>query len=152
MEQGKNKNGTIALLVVIIVILLALVVLLVTGTISFKSSETGVENQVTDTTDNVSKELYYYKLGDDLNTEFKIYQIGNVYIATSTMQGKQCNTSDTLIFNSEGRKLKEYKYAYVQFDNDIINISYSTDGVCLSSSENMISVSYQVVGSNIVEK
>lgn len=40
MEQEKNKNGVIALLVVIIVILLALVVLLATGTISFKSSNT----------------------------------------------------------------------------------------------------------------
>ena len=39
MEQEKNKNGVIALLVVIIVILLTLVVLLATGNINFQSTE-----------------------------------------------------------------------------------------------------------------
>ena len=39
MEQSKNKNAVVGLLVVIIVILLALVALLATGTISFKSND-----------------------------------------------------------------------------------------------------------------
>ena len=44
MEQSKNKNVVIALLVVIIVILLALVALLATGTISFKSNDCTTES------------------------------------------------------------------------------------------------------------
>ncbi len=44
MEQGKNKNGIIALLVVIIIILLALVILLATGIINLKSNVTNNSN------------------------------------------------------------------------------------------------------------
>ena len=44
MEQGKNKNAVVLLLVVIIVILFALVALLATGTISFKSNESITES------------------------------------------------------------------------------------------------------------
>lgn len=40
MEQGKNKNGVIILLVVLVVILAALCVLFATGTIKLKSDET----------------------------------------------------------------------------------------------------------------
>ena len=47
MEQEKNNQGVIVLLVIIIVILLTLVVLLATGTISFKS-ETSSNNQTAD--------------------------------------------------------------------------------------------------------
>ena len=50
MEQEKNKNGIVALLVVIIVILLTLVVLLATGTISLKS------DNVTDNNNNQTNE------------------------------------------------------------------------------------------------
>ena len=39
MEQGKNKNGIIALLVVLVIILAVLCVLFATGTISFKNNE-----------------------------------------------------------------------------------------------------------------
>ena len=161
MEQEKNNKGVIALLVVIIVILLALVILLATGTISFKQQEvincsnekmSETTSEDADSTINDFKELYKYELGDDLNTEFKIQQIGEIYIATSTLKGKQCNWSDTLIFNSSGEKLKEYKYAYVNVDANNIEISYSDDGRCLSSGENMKAITYQVVNSNIVEK
>ena len=161
MEQGKNKNGVIILLVVIIAILTVLCVLFATGTIHFNRQETiDCNNENTgekaseDTGSRINdfKELYKYELGDDLNTEFKIQQIGEIYIATSTLKGKQCNWSDTLIFNSSGEKLKEYKYAYVNIDANNIEINYSNDGRCLSSGENMKTITYQVVNSNIVEK
>ena len=156
MEQEKSKNGIITLLAIIIVILLASCVLLAMGAIRFKVDETASnsEKQTDNTsavTNHVSNELYLYKLGDESNTEFKIYQIDNVFIATSTILAKQCNTSDTLIFNSDGVKLKEYKYAYVTIDDDIIKIDYTTDGKCLSSGENIISIKYQVTGSNMIE-
>mgnify|MGYP006916050831 CR=1 FL=1 len=165
MEQERNNKAVIALLVVIIVILAVLCILFATNTISFKSNSVDNNNQsngnVTDnnnTTEDTSstindlKELYKYELGDDLNTEFKIQQIGEIYIATSTPKGKQCNWSDTLIFNSSGEKLKEYNYAYVNIDANNIEINYSDDGRCLSSGENMKTITYQVVNSNIVEK
>ena len=44
MEQSKNKNVVVGLLVVIIVILLGLVALLATGTINFKSNERVTES------------------------------------------------------------------------------------------------------------
>ena len=51
MEQEKNKNGVIALLVVIIVILLTLVVLFATGTISLKEKVVDT-NESTQTNNN----------------------------------------------------------------------------------------------------
>ena len=164
MEQEKNNKSLIAVLIIIIIILAVLCILFATNTISFKSNSVDNNNQsngnVTDnnTTEDTSstindlKELYKYELGDDLNTEFKIQQIGEIYIATSTPKGKQCNWSDTLIFNSSGEKLKEYNYAYVNIDANNIEINYSDDGRCLSSGENMKTITYQVVNSNIVEK
>ncbi len=44
MEQGKNKNGIIALLVVLVIVLAVLCVLFATGTISFKSNSINNEN------------------------------------------------------------------------------------------------------------
>ena len=54
MEQEKNKNGVIALLVVIIVILLALVILFATGTINLSSKE-GANNIQNDNTNTQEK-------------------------------------------------------------------------------------------------
>lgn len=59
MEQSKNKNVVVGLLVVIIVILLALVALLATGTISFKSNDgtTKSDNQDTSTIESDNKDI-----------------------------------------------------------------------------------------------
>jgi len=80
MEQEKNKNGVIALLVVVIVILLALVILFATGTISLKSNETtnnqsseNTNNNVPETTNNTREDLSSDEL-NELSTFFDVYK------------------------------------------------------------------------------
>lgn len=79
MEQKNNNKGVIALLVVIIVILLALVVLFATGTISFKSNETGNNqtsedtNNYTNDTTNTREDLSSDEI-NELNTFFDVYK------------------------------------------------------------------------------
>ena len=104
------------------------------------------------TTSHISKELFSYKIDDNLRTEFKIYQIDGVFVASFRSKAMQCEDSKALIFNSDGEKLMEFMYAYVDIDGDIINISYREDDGCSSSLENVHDVKYQVVNSNIIEK
>ena len=155
MEQEKKKNGVNVLLVVIIAILAVLCVLFATGTISFKSNESDdsqPKEDISDTDSVVSKVLYTYELEDDLNTEFKIYQIGKVFVAAVSKKGRQCFPTSVLIYSSDGVELKQYKHANINVENDIINVEYTDSDLCLSAGSDGHTIKYKVVGSNIVEQ
>ena len=74
MEQEKNKNGVIALLLAIIVILLALVVLFATGTISLKTEQinnnTNDNNQTINTVHYQKNDLVKVDVSDNITEDF----------------------------------------------------------------------------------
>ena len=138
MEQEKNKNGIIALLVVIIIVLLTLVVLFATGTISFKHGEANTNennNQQTNESNDAQTNNYATWMNYILNQNIVNINIDRSRYAEDPKDeyhGKVDLTTEQLknIFS----KLMNYnlvKY-YLQGSGftfgDILTISYSSNG------------------------
>ena len=100
MQQEKNKNGVIALLVVIIVILLALVVLLATGTVSFKkesshSNEKDTNNEQTSIDSNVNSDNGGNENSNNTgNKDWTVYQQCGGVVYYNPVTNKSCNKDD----------------------------------------------------------
>ena len=88
MEQGKNKNGIIALLVAIIVILLTLVVLLVTGTINLKPNTIGDNTQSNENISSNSDNTSTTSAKNITQEELEKIIVDELYIITNRNTGR----------------------------------------------------------------
>lgn len=172
MENQKNNGGLIALVIVLFLLVLGLGGYILydkvlnnkevkckdteNSAVDNNTSSNSEENDVSDNNQNVSnnvnKELYSFEVNDDLHSEFRIQQIGNLFVAFSREKGKQCFPDNVIIYNSNGEILKKFEHAQVTIDTNSIKLHTSDNGQCMGPDWESHVSDYIVNGSQLIEQ
>ena len=168
MEQENNNKYRmlIALVIVLFLIILGLGGYIVydkvlsNKEIQCKDAENSVVDNNTSSNNNqnissnVNVELYSFEVNDDLYSEFRIQQIGNIFVAISRQKGKQCFPDNIIIYNSNGEILSKFEHAEITIDKNSIKLHTSDNGQCMGPDleKHVSDYNYTVNGSQLIEQ
>ena len=136
MEQEKNKNGVIILLVVLVIILAVLCVLFATGTISFKSNELNNNQQTTENSqintnnDNATSDIQT-KLVDNIRCQNSTETFNDISVNVESANNDGVCESKVTINGDDitNNTRKMYIESYEFYDNNVIVLSSDTNGL-----------------------
>lgn len=96
--------------------------------------------------DNKNYRIY----SSEMAADFRIYKIEDVYVLVSSI-ARQCLGSEAIVFNTDGKVLKTFAMAEISVEDNIINVSTSSDDNCMDLN-NYKNSKYKVSGKTITEQ
>ena len=133
MEQEKNKNGVIILLVVIIAILAVLCVLFATGTISLKPNESNNNQQTNADSQTNGTAVIQTKLVDSIRCQNSNTTFNGITVNIESTNNEGVCNSKVKINNDDitNDTRKMYIESYEFYDNNVIVLSSDTNGLTM---------------------